>query len=148
MDTALRFLSLLFCALSLGPALAHLFELQNKIVLSGDEYLVVQQIYRGWWVLGVGVFGALLFTLALAIVVRKRMLEFCAALVALLSLAGAQAVFWIFTFPTNQQTADWTVLPDNWEALRTQWEYSHATGAMFHLVALVAVMIAVLARRT
>lgn len=39
-------LSLLFCALALAPALAHLLELPNKIGLSHDEYLVVQQIAR------------------------------------------------------------------------------------------------------
>ena len=58
------FLSLLFAALALGPALAHLLELPNKIGLPRDEYLVVQQIYRGWALLGIVVFGALGSTLA------------------------------------------------------------------------------------
>jgi hypothetical protein len=42
------FLSLLFVALALAPAMAHLLELLNKINLSREQYLVVQQIYRGW----------------------------------------------------------------------------------------------------
>jgi hypothetical protein len=46
--SAARFFSLLFAALALAPALAHLLELPNKIGLSRDNYLVVQQIYRGW----------------------------------------------------------------------------------------------------
>jgi hypothetical protein len=46
--TAARFFSLLFAALALAPALAHLLELPNKIGLSRDNYPVVQQIYRGW----------------------------------------------------------------------------------------------------
>jgi hypothetical protein len=64
--TAARFFSLLFAALALAPALAHLLELPNKIGLSRDNYLVVQQIYRGWALLGIVVLGALLSTLILS----------------------------------------------------------------------------------
>ena len=148
MVTAARFLSLLFCALALAPALAHLLELPNKMGLSRDEYLVVQQIYRGWALLGIVVFGALLSTLALAIAVRKRAGEFGPALTAFLCIAGTQAVFWIFTFPMNQQTANSTILPVAWAALRMQWEYSHAASAILNLAALIAVIISVLTRRS
>ena len=142
--TAARFLSLLFCALALAPALAHLLELPSKISLPRDEYFVVQQIYRGWWMLGIVVFGALLSTLALTIVVRKRPGELGPALTAFLCIVATQAIFWTFTFPANQQTANWTLLPDNWQELRMRWEYSHAASAMLNLVALIAVIIAVL----
>lgn len=145
---ALRFLSLLFCALALAPALAHLLELPNKMGLSRDEYLVVQQIYRGWALLGVVVFGALVSTLALAIAVRRRAGEFGPALTAFLCIAGTQAVFWTFTFPMNQQTANWTMLPEHWAMMRMQWEYSHAASAILNLVAMIAVIVAVLRRRT
>jgi hypothetical protein len=141
--TAAHFLSLLFCALALAPALAHLLELPNKIGLPRDEYLVVQQIYRGWWMLGIVVFGALLSTLALTIVVRKRPGELGPALTAFLCIVATQAIFWTFTFPANQQTANWTQLPDNWQELRMRWEYSHAASAMLNLAALIAVIIAV-----
>jgi hypothetical protein len=145
--TAARFLSLLFCALALAPALAHLLELPSKIGLPRDEYFVVQQIYRGWWMLGIVVFGALLSTLALTIVVRKRPGELGPALTAFLCIVATQAIFWTFTFPANQQTANWTLLPDNWQELRMRWEYSHAASAMLNLVALIAVIIAVLKGR-
>jgi hypothetical protein len=52
-----RFLSLLFVALVLAPALAHLLELPNKINLTREEYLVVQQIYNGWQLLGIVIYG-------------------------------------------------------------------------------------------
>jgi len=148
MTNAARFLSLIFCALALAPAMAHLLELPNKMRLSRDEYLVVQQIYRGWALLGVVVFGALLSTLALAIVVRKRAREFGPALTAFLCIAGTQVVFWTFTFPMNQQTANWTMLPGNWAAMRAQWEYSHAASAILNLIALIAVIISALRRRS
>ena len=147
MITAARFLSLLFCALALAPAMAHLLELPNKMGLSRDEYLVVQQIYRGWALLGVVVIGALLSTLWLTILVRKRAGEFGAALTALLCIAGTQVIFWAFTFPMNQQTANWTILPDGWAAMRMQWEYSHAASAVLNLIAMIAVIISVLRRR-
>ncbi len=41
-----RFLSLLFTALGLGPGMAHALALPNKINLPAEEYRTVQQIYR------------------------------------------------------------------------------------------------------
>jgi hypothetical protein len=55
-----RFFALLFAALALVPSGAHLLELPNKIGLPAAEYLTVQQIYRGWALLGIVVYGALL----------------------------------------------------------------------------------------
>jgi len=132
-----RFFSLLFVALTLAPALAHLFELPNKIGLSRQEYQVVQQIYSGWALLGIVVIGALLSTLVLTIMVRRQPRSFVLTLGAFLCLAGAHVVFWIFTFPANQLTSNWTVLPENWMALRAQWEYSHAAGAVLNLIAFI-----------
>jgi hypothetical protein len=142
-----RFFSLFFAALALGPALAHLLELPNKIGLSREDYLTVQQIYSGWALLGVVVFGALLATLAHTIAARGRRREFRAALTAFLCIVGTQAVFWTFTFPTNQETSNWTVLPGNWAALRAQWEYSHAASAVLNLGAVIALIYAVTRER-
>jgi hypothetical protein len=50
------FLALFFASIALGPALAHLLELPNKINLARADYLTVQQIYRGWALLGIIVF--------------------------------------------------------------------------------------------
>lgn len=92
------------------------------------------------------VVGALLSTLFLTILVRKRPKEFASALVALLSLVGTQVVFWLFTFPVNQQTSNWSTPSENWMALRIQWEYSHATSAVLNFIAVVALIYSVLAR--
>lgn len=143
---SIYFLSLLFAALALAPAMAHLLELPHKINFSHDEYLVVQQIYRGWNLLAVVVFGALLSTLALTITVRHQRNAFIFALIAFLCILGTQIVFWTYTFPTNQITNNWTTLPDNWVALRRQWEYSHATSALLNLLAMISVSISVLVR--
>jgi hypothetical protein len=141
------FLSLVFAALALAPAMAHLLELPNKMPLSHDEYLTVQQIYRGWALLGFVVAGALLSTLMLTITVRKERKVFMFAFIALLCIAGTQVVFWTYTYPANQATHNWTMLPANWVELRRQWEYSHATSAVLNLVALVTLIVSVLARQ-
>ena len=141
-----RFLSLLFAALALAPAMAHLLELANKIDLPREEYLTVQQIYRGWALLGIVILAALASTLALVILSRRDRKAFAWALTGFLALAETQVVFWTFTFPANQATENWTRLPENWETLRMQWEYSHATSAGLNLIALVAIILAVLPR--
>jgi hypothetical protein len=53
----LQFLAILLTAVSMAPGWAHLLELPNKLGLSKDEYLTVQQIYRGWAYLGIAVEG-------------------------------------------------------------------------------------------
>jgi hypothetical protein len=143
----LYFLSLLFAALALAPAMAHVLELPNKITLSRDAYLTVQHIYRGWALLGFVVAGALLSTLSLTIKLRKQHRAFLFSLLAFLCIAGTQVVFWTYTQPANQATHNWTMLPEHWEALRQQWEYSHATSAGLNLVALMALMLSVLTRK-
>jgi len=138
-----KFFSIVFCALALAPAGAHLLELFNKIHLSADEYLVVQRIYRGWALLGLVVTGAVISTLLLAWSLRGQR-GFTAAVVALLCIVATQIVFWSATFPVNAATHDWTLLPGNWERLRLRWEYSHAVGAMLNLAALLSATTSVL----
>ncbi|HZE70640.1 MAG TPA: hypothetical protein VE135_14100 [Pyrinomonadaceae bacterium] len=143
---ATYFSSLVFAALALAPAMAHLLELPNKINLPREAYLTVQQIYRGWVLVGFVVAGALLSTLALTITVRQERGAFSFALIAFVCIAGTQVIFWIYTYPANRATKNWTMLPENWIELRRQWEYSHATSAILNLVALVALILSILTR--
>jgi hypothetical protein len=143
----LRFMSLLFVALALAPSMAHLLELPHKINLPAAEYLTVQQIYGGWALLGIVVVGALLSTLALAVVEKMHSMRVGPTLFALLCIVGTQVAYWTFTYPANVATQNWTMLPENWMTLRTQWEYSHAVSAILNLLALVALLIDVNARR-
>jgi hypothetical protein len=97
---AIYFFSLLFAALALAPAMAHLLVLPNKINLSREDYLTVQQIYRGWALLGFVVAGALLSTLALTITVRQERKAFIFALIAFLCIVGTQVRMSTCTGPT------------------------------------------------
>jgi hypothetical protein len=140
------FVAMLASALVLGAALAHLFELPNKIGLLRDEYFIVQKVYRGWsqfaWLLLVQV-AALAATAYLA---RTEQRVLALVLLALVAVIAAQVVFWLFTYPANVATVNWTLPPANWEKLRRQWEYSHAAGAILQLSAFCLLTLAVLAR--
>lgn len=137
------FLSLVFAGLAMAPAFAHLLELPNKIGLPREEYFIVQQIYRGWALLGIVV---LLSTLALTLMLRNRRKPFILSLIAFLAIAGTQVIFWTYTQPANLATENWTMIPQNWETLRRQWEYSHAASAGLNFTAFVTLVLSLLSR--
>ncbi len=139
--------ALLATAIALGGALAHAFELSSKIGMNRADYFTAQRLYDGWNQLAlVLAFQFAGITAIVAVHRRDRhVLEY--TLVALLGLLGAQAVFWIWTYPANVATSNWTVQPDNWENLRRHWEFSHLAGAIFQLIAMIALILAVLNRR-
>ena len=140
------FLSLLFAALALAPAMAHALELPNKIGLSRDDYLTVQHIYNGWALLGIVIGLALLSTLILMVLVRADRTAFVLAFIGFLCIVGTQMIFWTFTYPANVATSNWTFLPDNWQDLRRNWEYSHAASAVLNLVGLIALILSALTK--
>ena len=145
--TLLRLSAVLFTAVAMAAAFAHLLELPNKISLTREEYFTVQQIYRGWALLGLVVVGALVTTGIVAALVRGQPTEFYLTLAAALCIGLSLVIFFVFTYPANQQTHNWTSLPANWETLRRQWEYSHATAAVLYFVALSALTLSLLVSR-
>lgn len=138
------FLGILLTAISMAAGLAHLFELPNKIHLSREDYLTVQQIYRGWALLGIAVVGALLSTMILCVLVRSNAQRFYPVLIAMVCIALSLFIFFLVTYPVNQETNNWTSLPADWQELRLRWEYSHAVGAVLYLVAFIALVLAAL----
>jgi hypothetical protein len=139
-----QFLALTLTALALVPSGAHLFALPNKINLVAEQYFIVQNIYRGWSLFGVALIGALIANLALALLLRGRGAPFVLALFAFLCIALTLVVFFIWTYAANQATNNWMVIPDNWEQLRREWEYSHAANAVVTFAALCSVTLSVL----
>jgi uncharacterized membrane protein len=142
-----QFLAIVLTALALVPAGAHLFELPNKIGLDQEPYFIVQSIYRGWALFGIVLFGALAANLVHAIMVRGQRAPFWLALLAFLLVAATLVIFFTWTWPANQATSNWTAVPENWRALRTQWEYAHAVNAVLTFLALCAVTLAALMTR-
>jgi hypothetical protein len=141
---AVEFIALVLTALALVPAGAHLAELPNKIELGRDEYFVVQGIYRGWALFGFVLIPAILADLILAAMLWRRGAGFWPALAGFILMAATLAIFFTWTFPANQATSNWTIAPENWEALRAQWEYAHAANAVLTLLALCCLVVAVL----
>ena len=142
-----QFLALVLTALALVPAGAHLFTLLNKIDLAQEQYFIVQNIYRGWALFGIVWIGALLANFALAAMLRGRGRPFILALIAGLCVVVMFAIFFIWTYPANQATDNWTTIPANWEQLRRQWEYSHAVNALVTFAAFCSVALSVLTAR-
>ncbi|MBX6425313.1 MAG: DUF1772 domain-containing protein [Variibacter sp.] len=136
--TLLRFLALILTALALVPAGAHLFEMPNKIGMPQDAYFVAQSLYRGWALFGFVLIGALTADLALTIATWRRGEPYGLPLFAFLCIAATLAIFFAWTYPANVATANWTVRPPEWEALRRQWEYAHAANAVVTFAALCA----------
>jgi len=124
-----QFLALVLTALALLPAGAHLLELPNKIDLPQDRYFVVQDIYRGWWLLGSILLLAIVANIYLTVKSYRFAASFWLAILAALFLVGSLTIFFIWTYPTNVETNNWTSVPANWAELRTRWEYSHAANA-------------------
>jgi uncharacterized membrane protein len=145
--TIWRFVAVMCTAITMAAGFTHLLELPRKITLGREQYLTVQQLYRGWALLGIVVVTALVSTGIAARLTRARRSEFRLTMLAACCLALSLIVFFLFTFPANQATQNWTVLPDNWESLRRQWEYSHAVAAGFDFLALAALTLSLLVDR-
>ena len=139
------FAAVILTALALVPSGAHVLELANKIGLDRENYLTVQQIYRGWAWLGGVLIAAVLANGCAAVVARRRKSAMILAAAASILMCVTLGIFFTWTFPVNQATNNWTIAPAGWQALRTQWEYSHAASALVTFLALCSTTAASLA---
>jgi hypothetical protein len=111
------FLSPLFTALAMAAGLAHVFELLNRRNLAAEEYLIDQQIYKGWSLLGIAVAGSLL-DVGTDDHVSRRFAPFSLEHDRLAVHRRNSDPFWTLTYPVNQVTQNWSVLPQNRMDLR------------------------------
>ncbi|KAA2238446.1 DUF1772 domain-containing protein [Chitinophaga agrisoli] len=144
MNRTFTFLSLLFAMLALSPSMAHLLEMYQKLQMPQQDYAVVQQIYRGWALLGA--FQVCFLVAVFIKLLHEKGAAFRLTLGALVCSAAMLLLFFFFTFPVNRATANWTQLPENWAALRLQWEYSHAIVAILGLIAFILLLLSLLER--
>ena len=142
----LFFTAILATLVSLAPGLAHLFELPRKLSLSREQYFTVQQIYAGWELFGIAIFIQAVSLAMLAWRSTREHYIFRPVMAALILMMLAQMMFWLFTFPANSLTNNWTSMTDDWDMLRRQWEYSHAMGAICQLLALCCLVGALFSR--
>ncbi len=147
MLTIVRFLGMMLTAVAMAGAFAHLFALPNKLEMTREVYLAAQQTYRGWDLLGFPMFGALVVGLVQIQVLRMRRKWILLTAIGAGCIVVSLLVFFLFTYPANQATANWTILPQGWTGLRQQWEYSHAAGAILWFTALSALVLSALLDR-
>jgi MFS family permease len=133
---ASQFFAVILTSLALLPGGAHLMALPAKIAMPEEPYFVVQQIYRGWAWAGAVIFLAIFANILAALLTRASRRKWQLFGAAGLLIAATLAVFFAWTYPANQATGNWTSVPENWEQLRTEWEYSHAANAAITFLAL------------
>jgi hypothetical protein len=138
------FISLFFTALALCPYAAHLMAFPNKMQMGKEEYFIAQQIYSGWSYSSVLIFISFLSSVVLSVLVKDQNIVLRYALGAAFCIGMSLMVFFVFTFPANQVTENWTLQPQYWKSLRTQWEYSHAFNAILYMVAEALLIMSVL----
>jgi hypothetical protein len=131
---ASQFLAVVLTALALLPGGAHLMALPAKLAMPEQPYFVAQQVYRGWAWAGVVIFLAIFANFAAAFLTHGRRRQLFT--VAGLLIGTTLALFFVWTYPANEATGNWTSVPENWEQLRIQWEYSHAVNAALTFLAL------------
>ena len=103
MLSALQIVTLLLVTLALVPSLAHALEFPGKLRLDQQTYYAVQTIYYpGFTIAGTSEPLAIIATIVLLFFLRSGATTFWLTLVALLSLAAMQAVYWLVTHPVNQ----------------------------------------------
>lgn len=140
-------LAIVLTALALVPAGAHLFELPSKMKLADETYFIVQNIYRGWAWFGIVLIAALAADIAWAYLLRGQGSAFTLVAIAAACLATTVGIFFVWTYPANQLTHNWTVTPEDWARLRLQWEVAHAANAVITFTALACLAWAALTRR-
>lgn len=146
MTKTLQFLSLVFTALALIPSGAHFFEMPHKLDLAQDQYFVVQGIYAGWAYFGIVLISAIIVDLVLAFLLRGQQTPALLALAAGVLMAITLATFFIWIFPANQATENWTMISADWDTLRSQWERTHAVNAVLTFIAFCALSLSTILR--
>jgi len=150
----LRFTTILLVALLLGLAFAHVLERPAKMKYDAALYLTLQKtLYVEWGPPNVGGFlepAAILATLSLAFVVRKRRPVFWLTIGAsvMLLLAFPVVFFW-FVAPSNDVflAAPSATVPSNWVELRSRWETGHAIRFVLQFTAISLLVLSVLVER-
>jgi hypothetical protein len=107
----IQLLALLIATLVLGMAGAYLFDVPNEIGVAQDRYFLVQEIYRGWALLGMLWISAIVANLLLVIMSRGQGALFWFAVFAFLCNAGSLAIFCIWTHPESIAAKGWNVAP-------------------------------------
>ena len=146
---AWRFITIMLAAVLMTMGFAHLWQLPPRMSFDGALWLDTLTFYITFGPAGPGPVievAAILATIILLVLVRRRRPAFAFTLMALIALVLSTAAWWLFVYPVNRELLTWTrdTLPQNWTAFRDQWEYTNAARAGLMFIALGALVISVL----
>jgi hypothetical protein len=166
MFDAIQVITVIFVAIAMALALAHALELPGKLRLSKERYLGMQPIYYpGFTIGGMAEPIGLLLLLVLLILTPHGSAEFWLTAIAFGALLLMHVVYWLMTHPVNNfwlkdfklqgssakffsfnqiKPADDTRMPD-WTILRDRWELSHVIRAIFGVISLLFLAMAITA---
>lgn len=145
-----RFITIVLTALLLGTTFAHVLELPSKMSYEASLYVTLNRpggLYQGFGTIGSVVeTTAILASVVLSFLVRKHRPAFGWTLLGTVCLAIALVIWFIFIAPVNAEIDTWTLnsIPADWTRWRNQWEYTHATRFVIHLIGFSALLISVL----
>jgi Domain of unknown function (DUF1772) len=165
MFSVLQILTTMLVAVAMALSLAHALELPGKMRLDKEAYYAMQPIYYpGFTIGGISEPASIILTIILLFFTPFGSADFWLTLLALLSLVGMQAVYWLFTHPVNKfwvegknldrfssgffsfatsSSASENEHPPDWTDVRNRWEYSHVARAGLALVSFIALVIAI-----
>lgn len=134
-------------AIAMAATLGGALSLPAKLQLQPSDYVMAQRLDHS--ALLVGVLGglALAASAAHSFLVRGNAAAFAWSVVAACGLAAAQVVFWSVAFPIIVATESWTVVPEDFESVRYQWEYALAVAGALSFGALLCLVRAIEASR-
>jgi cytochrome bd-type quinol oxidase subunit 2 len=136
----LKITALILGALVLIPSGAHLLELPHKLAMDRGAYFSAQQLYMGWALSAVPIVATIVMDILLWRRLRRdERARGAPALASALLIAGGLGIFFVWIYPANRVTQNWTVIPGDWADLRVRWEYAHAVIAVLTLAAFVCV---------
>jgi hypothetical protein len=143
-----RFAGIYLTALTMSLTVAHLLEMPRKMQYGEALYMAVQHsLYLYFaWVGAIAEVGAVLVLCVLSVLTRKRGRGFRLTLLATLCVSAGLAVWILLVSPANTQMAGWQAvpLPENWTAVRRQWEIAHAVSAVLDLIGFGALILSVI----
>ena len=164
-------MALLLVAVTMSTALAHVLEFPGKKRLEKDAYLAVQTIYYpGFTIAGFAEPVSIIPTILLLFITPTGSPAFWLTLIAFVSLVVMHAIFWIVTQPVNkfwlknqqlsklgdrffppnstmQHGEGSKVDVEDWEKMRDRWEYSHLVRAVFCVIAMMTLTVALAMQR-
>ena len=129
--------TLLLVALLLGTSFAHALELPQKMRADGALWLTFQRsLYPFFAYVGGPIEGAALVSICLLAVKRRRAQRSYAASVAAAACILLAFAIWVTLIqPVNAEIGALGagVVPYQWAAMRSQWEFSHLSRFVLHL---------------